>query len=100
MIFQIITLLNFFPQNFVKLFGYIYDFIIFSGWFGIRKDFCPFLLGVCPLLQEYGNISYLPRSRRDRTSSESIVTEKPDLGLKKIDLLKPVVPIVSLEMPD
>lgn len=29
-------------------------------WFGIRKDFCSFLLGACPLLQEYGNISYQP----------------------------------------
>lgn len=29
-----------------------------AGWFGIRKDFCQFLLGACPLLQEYGNISY------------------------------------------
>lgn len=28
-------------------------------WFGIRKDFCSFLvLNMCPLLQEYGNISY------------------------------------------
>lgn len=27
-------------------------------WFGLRKEFCPWLLGVCPFLQEYGNISY------------------------------------------
>jgi len=28
-------------------------------WCGIRKDFCSFLvLNLCPLLQEYGNISY------------------------------------------
>ena len=27
-----------------------------SGWFGVRKEFCPWLLGVCPVLQEYGNI--------------------------------------------
>ncbi|KAF2369175.1 Transmembrane Fragile-X-F-associated protein [Trinorchestia longiramus] len=27
-------------------------------WFGLRKDMCQFLLGVCPLLQEYANISY------------------------------------------
>lgn len=29
-----------------------------TGWFGLRKDMCQFLLGVCPLLQEYANISY------------------------------------------
>ena len=28
-------------------------------WCGIRKDFCSFLvLNLCPMLQEYGNISY------------------------------------------
>ncbi|XP_062850322.1 transmembrane protein 185A-like isoform X2 [Trichomycterus rosablanca] len=27
-------------------------------WFGIRKDFCHFLLEIFPLLREYGNISY------------------------------------------
>jgi hypothetical protein len=30
-------------------------------WFGIRKEFCPWLLDICPLLQEYGNISYKVR---------------------------------------
>ncbi|CAG2062893.1 unnamed protein product [Timema podura] len=27
-------------------------------WFGIRKDFCHFLLSLCPFLQEYANIAY------------------------------------------
>ena len=28
-------------------------------WCGFRKDFCSFLvLNLCPMLQEYGNISY------------------------------------------
>ena len=35
-------------------------------WFGIRKDFCHLLLGLCPLLQEYGKISYQPRSAQDQ----------------------------------
>ncbi|CAG2162343.1 unnamed protein product [Oppiella nova] len=27
-------------------------------WFGMRKDFCSFLLSMCPCLRVYGNISY------------------------------------------
>ncbi|KAH9417383.1 hypothetical protein DERP_007381 [Dermatophagoides pteronyssinus] len=27
-------------------------------WFGMRKDFCSFLLILCPCLREYANISY------------------------------------------
>jgi uncharacterized membrane protein len=29
-----------------------------AGWFGMRTDFCAFLLGQCPCLQQYGNVSY------------------------------------------
>jgi len=29
-----------------------------AGWFGLRKEFCPWMLDTCPVLQEYGNISY------------------------------------------
>lgn len=29
----------------------------------MRRDFCSFLLTVCPCLQEYGNISFLPYSK-------------------------------------
>ena len=32
--------------------------IFFTGWFGIRKDFCEYLLDLCPCLREYGNVSY------------------------------------------
>ncbi|KAG5325453.1 T185B protein, partial [Pseudoatta argentina] len=69
-------------------------------WFGIRKDFCHFLLGLCPLLQEYGNISYQPRDERDQPPSEPMITEKSEKLIKKIDLMKPVVPIISIDMPD
>lgn len=39
---------------------YVISLIVFlSGWFGLRKDFCQFLVSdACPCLQEYGNISY------------------------------------------
>ena len=33
-----------------------------TGWFGIRRDFCSFLLTICPCLREYGNISYTKQS--------------------------------------
>ncbi|XP_033326357.1 transmembrane protein 185B [Megalopta genalis] len=69
-------------------------------WFGIRKDFCHFLLGLCPLLQEYGNISYQPRSDQDQPPSEPMVSDKNEKHVKKIDLTKPVVPIISIDMPD
>ena len=69
------------------------------GWFGIRKDFCHFLLGLSPLLQEYGNISYQPRSAQDQQQNDSI-TDKNDKNLKKIDLTKPIEPIISIEVPD
>lgn len=74
--------------------------LLIPGWFGIRKDFCHFLLGLCPLLQEYGNISYQPRSDQDQPPSEPMVSEKNEKHVKKIDLTKPVVPIISIDMPD
>ncbi|XP_065347685.1 transmembrane protein 185A [Cloeon dipterum] len=63
-------------------------------WFGIRKDFCQFLLGVCPVLQEYGNIAYSSRS--------SPIKEGPSdrLGLSRRSELKPVMPVISIETPD
>ncbi|XP_020622077.1 transmembrane protein 185A-like [Orbicella faveolata] len=70
-------------------------------WFGIRKDFCDFLLGMCPFLQEYGNISckfsesIFSRPPREEASIEPqrkpVVHEYP---------AKCVVPVVSIEMPD
>jgi len=52
------------------------------------------------LLQEYGNISYQPRDERDQPPSEPMITEKSEKLIKKIDLMKPVVPIISIDMPD
>jgi len=39
------------------LFGVVTD-RMYVGWFGLRKEFCPWMLDTCPVLQEYGNISY------------------------------------------
>ena len=46
-------------------------------WFGMRSDFCTFLLTVCPCLKEYGNTSYTISSRvgDSETNLTSIVLE-------------------------
>lgn len=73
-------------------------------WFGIRKDFCQFLLGACPLLQEYGNISYsLHSDEHDRP--DELVIRKPEAkqrhkGYHPNPEPRVVVPKLSIEMPD
>jgi hypothetical protein len=86
----------FFYINYLQCFLVIY----ISGWFGMRQNFCEFLLGLCPCLQEYGNVSCkFPESifvERQEGSSEDI-HRKPVVPEHQT---KPVVPIVSIEMPD
>lgn len=75
-------------------------------WFGLRKDFCSWLLGICPLLQEYGNISYkLPQEtsvvESSRSSSRQEKGSCVHIKVKNIDESpKPVVPIISIDVPD
>lgn len=82
-------------------------------WFGIRKSFSQFLLSAMPFLQEYGNISYhadngnAQQSQPLDGSSSSTVHmgdfDKHDKKRKKSaknDSMKPVVPIISIDMPD
>ncbi|CAL1545989.1 unnamed protein product [Lymnaea stagnalis] len=79
-------------------------------WFGIRKDFCQFLLGVCPCLQEYGNISYSiqsndhdpqPRSPAEEHSDHSLPEVKVKLKGKEIsDEPRQSIPVLSMESPD
>ncbi|KAK4287858.1 hypothetical protein Pmani_039084 [Petrolisthes manimaculis] len=77
-------------------------------WFGLRKDVCQFLLGVCPLLQEYANISYsLPQDSRPSRTPQAA-----EAGLASGDNKRDgatssrrlehrvVVPALSLEVPD
>lgn len=89
--------------------------IYFSGWFGIHKDFCQFLLTACPCLQEYGNISYSVHNE-DQDSRETQTTQPRGLSnqsenalrggktkVKKKDLVSSsgvVVPFMSIDMPD
>ncbi|XP_050668841.1 transmembrane protein 185A [Leptidea sinapis] len=86
-------------------------------WFGIRKDFCQFLLSVFPLLQEYANIAYNNNGNR---GSSGIPTEPPvnqepyrDEAQRKVkdgkkslknqkknEAMKPVMPLTCIDMPD
>ncbi|XP_018329122.1 transmembrane protein 185B [Agrilus planipennis] len=68
-------------------------------WFGMRKDFCSFILSVCPLLQEYGNIAYHSERHRNGVELEQ-QSEKGGHVVRRADLFKPVLPIVSIELPD
>uniref|UniRef100_A0A1Q3FGU2 Protein with signal anchor n=1 Tax=Culex tarsalis TaxID=7177 RepID=A0A1Q3FGU2_CULTA len=83
-------------------------------WFGIRKSFCQFLLSVLPCLATYGNISYHTESAAAAGQNVPLDTaavsqleefEKFDKKGKKAlskknDHLKPVVPIISIDLPD
>ncbi|GIY84482.1 transmembrane protein 185A [Caerostris extrusa] len=76
-------------------------------WFGIRKDFCQFLLSICPILQEYGNISYSLHSNEPEESEPPVQHEtfrKPVYSHSKKNIsqseLRVVVPALSIETPD
>lgn len=79
-------------------------------WFGLRKDVCQFLLGVCPLLQEYANISYsIPHAEESQADNRSplsveggvVTSEKKDVVASSRRLEhRVVVPAISLEVPD
>ncbi|XP_072040155.1 LOW QUALITY PROTEIN: transmembrane protein 185A-like [Amphiura filiformis] len=75
-------------------------------WFGIRKDFCTFLLGVCPFLREYGNISYkLTEVENCTQAPEEQEMEREPYTSQSIRTFldstpKPVVPVVCIETPD
>ena len=43
----------------------------YLGWFGMRRDFCSFLLTVCPCLREYGNISYTKQSNNNNSRNNN-----------------------------
>lgn len=93
---------------FLRCIEFHFSFSIFiAGWFGIRKNFSQFLLSTLPCLQEYGNIGYhSTRNRNDnpQATNNSQTDESEDSkakdALKRFDHLKPVMPIVSIDMPD
>ncbi|KHJ46343.1 hypothetical protein D918_03396 [Trichuris suis] len=70
-------------------------------WFGVRKDFCTFLLDLCPCLSEYGNISYRFQGVADEPETNE--TEENVQNLHKPNSfkeMKPPVAFVSIENPD
>lgn len=81
-------------------------------WFGIRKSFSQFLLSAMPFLQEYGNISYhadhsvaaqsvpLDSSSTTVHMGDSDKHDKKNKKGTKNDSMKPVVPIISIDLPD
>lgn len=44
-------------------------------WFGMRTDFCTFLLTICPCLKEYGNTSFIMNTRLGDQVSDSSVND-------------------------
>lgn len=49
-------------------------------WFGIRKDFCQFLLELLPFLREYGNVSYDLHHEDPEVSEEMPAHEPPKMA--------------------
>lgn len=77
----------------------------------MRREFCPWLLGVCPLLQEYGNISYKIQSDDgvnaeqeppdiNSTSKRKMTTLQAKKGMHQDEVARTDVPILCIEIPD
>lgn len=100
-------------RTFLLIFKYT---SVLLGWFGIRKNFSQFLLCALPFLQEYGNISYHTESASGGGGGQQVAPLESNVQLnefgikhekkskklmnKKMDHLKPVVPIISIDLPD
>lgn len=81
-------------------------------WFGVRKTFYDFVLDTCPLLQEYGNISYqgghdeqdLVESE-DELESSGVQFKKTKRGIEKAIIADSTIddsiyPYEDIMMPD
>eukprot|EP00111_Clytia_hemisphaerica_P002795 TCONS_00007870-protein len=75
-------------------------------WFGMRKDFCEFLLDAIPFLREYGNISYkfsdtvVADANESDGSSSSIELSNTQESSKIREANKPVASVLVLDIPD
>ncbi|KAG8507577.1 Transmembrane protein 185A [Galemys pyrenaicus] len=80
-------------------------------WFGIRKDFCQFLLEIFPFLREYGNISYDLHHEDSEESEDTPVPEPPKIAPMFRKKTRVVItqspgkyvlppPKLNIEMPD
>lgn len=80
-------------------------------WFGIRRDFCQFLLEVFPFLREYGNISYDLHHEDSEDAEDVSASEAPKIapmfGKKARVVITqspgkyvPPPPKLNIDMPD
>nr|CAB3267063.1 transmembrane protein 185A-like [Phallusia mammillata] len=82
-------------------------------WFGIRVDFCQFMLNQCPFMRLYGNVSYkFPTDEERRQDGDTVPYTNSHLyGTSRKDVSKDihadghakfetVVPVVSIDSPD
>ena len=89
---------------FIEYNFWVPDFSLYTGWFGIRKDFCTFLLSACPFLKEYGNISYQLDSINtitppdDQDISRDVYTTSVRAVMDQSTKL--IMPVVTIETPD
>eukprot|EP00112_Aurelia_sp_Birch-Aquarium-sp1_P025629 Seg861.7 transcript_id=Seg861.7/GoldUCD/mRNA.D3Y31 product="Transmembrane protein 185B" protein_id=Seg861.7/GoldUCD/D3Y31 len=68
-------------------------------WFGIRKDFCEYLLDLCPCLREYGNVSYTFADTIAPIPSDSD-SEQSERKQGKTEQQNSISPDHCLEIPD
>ncbi|NXC20368.1 T185B protein, partial [Corythaeola cristata] len=78
----VVPLLTFEVGKSIRSFRYLvlFSILFFLGWFGIRKDFCQFLLEIFPFLREYGNISYDLHHEDNEETEETPLPEPPKIA--------------------
>jgi len=71
-------------------------------WFGLRKEFCEFLLDLFPLLREYGNVSYkFSDAILTEANSDSSINSTSSAYHKRQKDNKPLVGnVMYIDMPD
>ena len=84
---------------------WLIEVFLILGWFGIRKEFCEFLLDTFPLLREYGNISYkfsdtILSDRNESSSDSSLETISYDQQRRKENQRIQVEAVMYIDMPD
>lgn len=68
-------------------------------WFGIREDFCTFLLRSCPFMRLYGNVEYKSRGEVDNDSEEQMADDTRVVSASP-SRYGVVVPITHISSPD
>jgi len=71
----------FFPLH-ISIFAFIISAFGSKGgnkwWFGIRSEFCPFLLNCLPFLTVYGNVSYEPGRKHEDVEENANFDSRPN----------------------